>query len=412
MTDRQVSSFYRILPLYIVIFIGFVGYSLMITTMTPMILEDSGGILGSLPFEGERTIILGILLALYPLGQFLGAPVIGALSDGFGRRPILLISLLITTVCYSIFAYSLQIKNLSLFMAVAFLGGLSEANIVIAQSVIADVTEAGSRTRLFAYITLSASAAFLVGPLAGGKLADSNLVSWFSYATPYWVVFLILILTWVFTFSVFRETRPPAAGQRVKYAEAVTNWLTVFSSGKLRIIYFVNFLIYFAIFGFFRAFPMYIVDEFGMGVSRVSNYIAWNAVPVVIGSIWLAGFLAKRFTPMRITVYSAIVLGISMFAIIIPGVEWMLWITLFMPGLALAVALPSCASMLSLMVSGEEQGHVLGNNLSLEVAAEVLSGLAAGVLAAMFIKLPIAALSAIAVAAALVLAAVGRRRGA
>lgn len=409
MTDRQSTSFIRIVPLYIVIFIGFVGYSLMITTMTPMILGDSGGILGSLPFEADRAIILGIVLSLYPLGQFLGSPVIGALSDGFGRRPVLLVSLLVTTVCYSIFAYSLQIMNLPLFMAVAFIAGLSEANIVIAQSAIADVTDDRSRTRLFAYITLSASAAFLVGPIAAGKLADSNLVPWFSYATPYWATFLILILTWVFTFSVFGETRPPVAGQKVRYVEALTNWLTVFSSGRLRIIYFVNFLLYFAIFGFFRAFPMYIVDEFGMGVSRVSNYIAWNAVPVVVGSLWVAGYLARRFTPRRITIYSGIVFGVSIMAIIIPGVEWALWVTLFLPGLALAVALPSCASMLSLMVSGDEQGHVLGNNLSLEVAAEVLSGLAAGVLAAMFIKLPIIVLSVIAVAAALILAAVGRR---
>lgn len=409
MTDRLSTSFVSILPLYIVIFIGFVGYSIMITTMTPMILGDSGGILATLPFEADRAIVLGIVLSLYPLGQFLGSPVIGALSDGFGRRPVLLVSLFVSTVCYSIFAYSLQIKNLPLFMAVAFIAGLSEANIVIAQSAIADVTDDKSRTRLFAYITLSASAAFLVGPLAAGKLADSDLVSWFSYATPYWAMFLILVVTWVFTFSVFGETRPPVPAHKVRYAEALTNLLTVFSAGRLRIIYFVNFLIYFSIFGFFRAFPMYIVDEFGMGVSRVSNYIAWNAVPVVVGSLWIAGYLARRFTPRRITTYSAVVFGVSMFAIIVPGVEWALWLTLFLPGLALAVALPSCASMLSLMVGGEEQGHVLGNNLSLEVAAEVLSGLAAGVMAAMFIKLPIVVLSVIAVAASLILVAAVRK---
>ena len=65
----------------IVIFIGFLGYSLTITILTPLILEGSDTLLGSLPFMADPTIILGVVLAIYPVGQFFGAPVMGALSD-------------------------------------------------------------------------------------------------------------------------------------------------------------------------------------------------------------------------------------------------------------------------------------------------------------------------------------------
>jgi len=410
MSDQENSGFFRILPLYIVIFIGFVGYSLMITILTPMILGDTGGILKSFPFETARTIALGIVLALYPLGQFFGSPVIGALSDGFGRRPVLLVSLVATIVLYAVSAIALGIKSLPIFMAASFLAGISEANVVIAQSAIADVTPGSGRTRFFAYITLSASGAFLIGPILGGKLADPSIVSWFSYSTPYWFVTVMLALTWLLTYFAFRETRPPVSGVKVKYAEALTNLLTVFSSGRLRIIYLVNFLIYIAIFGFFRAFPMYIVESFGLGVSKVSNYIAWNAVPVVIGSLWIAGYLAKRYSSYRITIYSSVLFGVSMLAVVIPGAEWMLWVTLFTPGLALCVALPACASMLSQKAGAEQQGHVLGNNLSLEVAAEVLSGVAAGVVAAAFIELPIIVFAVVVVIAAVVLYLFGDER--
>ena len=75
---------------------------------------------------------------------------------------------------------------------------------------------------------------------------------------------------------------------------------------------------------------------------------------------------------------------------------------------ALAVALPACASMLSLMVSADEQGSVLGNNQSLQVGAEALSGFAAGVLAAFAIQLPLIALAVVAVFAALLLAVEGK----
>ena len=410
-SDPDGSNFFRILPLYIVIFIGFLGYSLMITILTPMILDDSGGILASFPFKIDRTIVLGVVLALYPLGQFFGSPVMGALSDRFGRRPVLLLSLAVTTACYSVFAYSIEIKHLPLLMLISVITGLAEANIVIAQSSVADVSTAATRSRLFGYVYLSASSAYVVGPLLGGKLADPSLVPWFGYATPYWAVFFLLAATLAFTFAVFRETHPTESRRSVSYTEAFTGLLRVFDPGRTRIIFLVNFLVYFAVFGFFRSYPMYLVDEFKMNVEQVSDFIAWVAVPIVLANLWITGFLAKRYAPRSIAIYSVTLFAAFMVAIVVPPQEGALWVTLFMAGLALAVALPACAAMLSLMVSEREQGRVLGSNQSLQVGAEALSGFAAGLLAAVFFKLPLIALAGIAAVAAGVLALRGKGGG-
>ena len=127
MSTRTESSFLRILPLFIVIFIGFVGYSLTITILTPLILEEGEALLKSLPFTSDPTIVLGIVLAIYPIGQFFGAPIMGALSDRFGRKPILLISLTITTICFGGLGYAINIENLSLFIVISLIMGLAEA---------------------------------------------------------------------------------------------------------------------------------------------------------------------------------------------------------------------------------------------------------------------------------------------
>ena len=410
MTDNRKSGFIRILPLYFVIFIGFFGYSLMITIFTPLILDNSGGILDSLPFRVDRSIVLGVMLMLYPLGQFLGSPVLGAMSDRFGRRPILLVSLFVIAVCYALFAFSLQMSNLPAVMVISVIMGLADADIVTAQSAIADVSTQENRSRLFGYIYLSASSAYVAGPLVGGKLADPSILPWFDYATPYWAVFILLIFAFALTYFVFRETRVHAEGTKTGYFEAFTNMLTIFMPGRIRIIYLVNFLIYFSIFGFFRSYPMYLVDRYHMGVGRVSDFIAWVAVPIVFANLWLTGYLAKQFPPRRITVYSTLLFGIFTFVIILPSYEGALWVTLFLPGLALALALPACASMLSLMVSADEQGGVLGNNQSLQVGAEALSGFAAGLLAALVIELPLIALAGVAVFAAVLLAVAGKGR--
>ncbi|HTR75489.1 MAG TPA: MFS transporter, partial [Solirubrobacterales bacterium] len=115
----------RVAPLYLVVFIGFVGYSLMITVFTPLLLSDGGGMLPASSSISERTLVLGALLALYPLAQFVGAPILGALSDRFGRRPVLLCSLAASAVLYLGIALALHLRSLPLLMVACLLAGLS-----------------------------------------------------------------------------------------------------------------------------------------------------------------------------------------------------------------------------------------------------------------------------------------------
>jgi DHA1 family tetracycline resistance protein-like MFS transporter len=386
----------RVLPLYLVVFIGFVGYSLMITVFTPMILADDGGLLPSSSSISERTLVLGALLALYPLAQFVGAPVLGALSDRFGRRPVLLTSLAASAACYAGIALALDARSLPLLMIACLLAGLSEANIAIAQSAIADVAPPARRSRLFGYVYLSSSLAYVVGPLAGGKLADPTLVSWFDFSTPYWAVALLLLATLALTAARFRETHTPSPGAPLALGRAFASVGAAFARGRLRPLFLANFVLYLAIFGFFRVYPIYLVDHFGMGISRVSEFIAWVAVPIVIANLGLVGFLSRRLDPRRLTVRFGLVLAVALAAVVVPHPEGALWLTLAACALALAICLPSMASMISQAVGPEEQGSALGSNQSLQVGAEGLSGLAGGGLAAISTVLPLPAMGALA----------------
>ena len=99
-----------LLPLYLVIFTGFCGYSLMITLFVPMLM-GANGFLAADATTGQRSLVLGILLAVYPLGQFLGSPVLGALSDRYGRKPVLTVSLFIAVAAYLLIALARLDRN-------------------------------------------------------------------------------------------------------------------------------------------------------------------------------------------------------------------------------------------------------------------------------------------------------------
>ena len=400
----------RVAPLYLVVFIGFVGYSLMITVFTPLILNDTGDLLPADTSTATRTLVLGALLSLYPLAQFVGSPIMGALSDRFGRRRVLLISLVASTACYALIGLALEIHSLALLMGACLLAGLGEANIAIAQSAIADVAAPSQRSRLFGYVYLSSSLAYVAGPLAGGKLADPSLVSWFGYPVPFWAVAGLLALTIAVTAVSFRETHPPARGVPVGLGRAFANVGRAFARSPIRPLFAANFVLYLAIFGFFRVYPIYLVDEYAMGVSEVSEFIAWVAVPIVVANLGLVAALSRRLAPREMTVRFGAVLGVCLALVVVPRPEGWLWLTLGACALALAICLPAMAAMISAAVDEKRQGAALGSNQSLQVGAEGVSGLGGGGLAAISTALPLPALGALALVGAGMLTRPAARR--
>jgi MFS family permease len=376
-----------VLPLYVVVFVGFLGYSLMITVFTPMILRSDGGMVAPSTGSVTRSVVLGFLLCLYPLGQFLGSPVLGAWSDRLGRRPVLVASLSAAVLWYAVMAVALLLRNLPLLMVAAFLGGLGEANISIAQSSIADVARPSDRNRLFGYVYVSSSLAYVVGPLAGGQLANHHLAGWFGYPTPFAVVAALLLVTLLAVVISFPESHRPSPGHGGALG-SFANLASVVFDRALRPLYLVNFLLYLAIFGFFRVYPMYLVRTFHLDVARESLFVAWVAVPIVATNVFLVGWLSKRWSPRALTFASGLATGILLFVLPLPGRLHVLWVTLGLTALALAVCLPSSATTLSLAADHDAQGKVLGTNQSLQVGAEALSGVAGGLAAAALVELP------------------------
>ncbi len=133
---------------------------------------------------------------------------------------------------------------------------------------------------------------------------------------------------------------------------------------------------------------MYLVRVFHLGVARESIFVAWVAVPIVVANLWLVGRLSARWSATVLTVASGLATGGLLVVLPFPGVLDLLWPTLGLTALAVAVCLPSCATMLSLTADDTEQGHVMGNNQSLQVGAEAISGIVGGLAAAAVIELP------------------------
>jgi len=161
-----------------------------------------GIILPLLPFWAQRfgagPVAVGLVLTIYALAQFLFAPVLGTLSDRYGRRPIILAALLTEALSLALSALA---GSLFILLIARFIGGLGASNIGSAQAVVADVTPAEGRARGMGLVGAAIGLGFVVGPALGGVLAPLGT------AVPFWVAMLVALANALLVLRFLPETR-------------------------------------------------------------------------------------------------------------------------------------------------------------------------------------------------------------
>src|SRR6266480_1894962 len=177
-------------PLFLMaltIFIDFTGFGLVIPLL-PFWAEHLGA--------GPAGV--GLILTVYALAQFIFTPVLGKLSDHYGRKPVIFSSLLIEAVS---FAFTALAGSLPLLLLARFIGGLGASNIGSAQALVADVTPPQGRARGMGMIGAAIGLGFVVGPALGGVLAPLGT------AVLFWVAMLVALANALLVLRFLPETR-------------------------------------------------------------------------------------------------------------------------------------------------------------------------------------------------------------
>jgi DHA1 family tetracycline resistance protein-like MFS transporter len=172
---------------------------------------------------GTGYILLGGMVAMYPIMQFFATPVLGQLSDRYGRRPILALSLFGTALGYVLFAVGILLKSIPLLFVARALDGLTGGNVSVAQAAIADLTLPKDRTKNFGLIGAAFGFGFILGPFLGGTLADPSVVSWFTAATPFWFAAILATFNTLSVLWFFSETNQHLRPIEVEFARSVRN---------------------------------------------------------------------------------------------------------------------------------------------------------------------------------------------
>ena len=170
----------------------------LIFPILPALLREVG-------HTSEVATLLGIMLALYSACQFLFSPILGVLSDRFGRRPILLVSLAGAAIDYLVMAFAPELWLLVLGRAIA---GITSANMAVATAYITDISTEEQRAKRFGYFHAMFGIGFIIGPVLGGILGD------YWVRAPFIVAAILNGINFALALFVLPESRPGAPGTK------------------------------------------------------------------------------------------------------------------------------------------------------------------------------------------------------
>jgi DHA1 family tetracycline resistance protein-like MFS transporter len=317
-----------------------------------------GIIIPLLPFYAETfgasPLTIGMLFAAFSVAQLVAAPLLGHWSDSWGRRPVLIVSLLGTVVSFVMLAVA---HSLAMLFAARVVDGLSGGNITTARAYIGDIATDENRAKYFGLLGASFGLGFIIGPGLSGVFAH------ISYTAPIWAAAAITLIAMLMAWFWLPETV-----HRV-HAMAGSPWRALrelTARPGLRVLLAIDFL-YWASFAVFQStFALFGARRFGFDATR-TGYIL--AVFGVLGVIVQGGMVAptvRRLGEKRTLIVGLVITAVSWTAAALAHSVPMFLLTLVPAALGLGFCTPAMGSLVSGAAGKHEQGRVQGAAGALE----------------------------------------------
>jgi MFS transporter, DHA1 family, tetracycline resistance protein len=308
---------------------------------------------------------IGIIVAAYSFIQFLFNPILGKLSDRFGRRPLILISLMCTITSYLIFAVS---HSFALLFFSRILAGFGGSNLGVAQAYIADITTKQERSKGMGMIGVAFSMGFVFGPIIGGILSKYGypIVGIGSAAFSF--------IAFIFTFIFLKESLNQKS-EKSFHKKKIFDWKFTFQTIRhpdVGLLILLFFIITFSMANIYGTFALLGYKHYSFTDQQIGYLFG---IMGVTGSLVQGGFI--KLVSEKISEKTTIIIGTfcMIFGLgLLPFGGNFLGLALIISIQAVGTGLlqPTVLSMISKYSNEQEQGAVLGINQSLSALARVL----------------------------------------
>ncbi|MBK9713922.1 MAG: MFS transporter [Kouleothrix sp.] len=341
--------------IFVTVFVDMLGYGIVIPLL-PLYVERlaAGGTL------------VGLLGSLYALAQSFGGPLLSGLSDRHGRRPVLLVCLLGTSLAYVLLGLA---DTLWLVVAAILLDGLTGGNLSTAQAYIADTTPPEERAGGFGLVSAAFGVGMMAGPILGGALSRYGL------SAPAFAAAAIAFANVTFGLLVLPESLPPEQRSRAALIRLnpVGQLVEAMRLRGTRGLLLTILLLNLAFSGLQSNFPIFSGARFGWDAAANALFYAFVGVCAVVTQAVLLGWLRRRFGDRALALGGMALMAATLALMALAPQDWMLYPIVALLAIGSNLSIPCLTSLLSSRVGPAGQGRLMGN-LQLVLTAALVGG--------------------------------------
>jgi MFS transporter, DHA1 family, tetracycline resistance protein len=354
----------QLIPIFIVVFVDILGFSI---------------ILPLLPFYASQVNAadssVGPLIASYSLCQFIAAPILGNLSDAWGRRPVLLYSQFGSFAGFILLGLAMHLPHpLAWLFAGRMIDGLSGGNLTVAQAYISDVTEPRERAKVFGMIIgVSFGLGFTIGPGLGAIISSR-----YGYDITAYLAALFSLSSIIATFRLLPETqhqRDESGPRGLAMYTRVLDYLRIVELRPLLAVFFflsLPFTIYTTMFALFAK------KQLDFDVKQAGYFLALVGL---LGVVWQGGFIGpivKRFGEYRSMMIGLVASAAGLYYVVAVDVWWKLIFVAILFSFGHSVSRPALTSLIAQAAPPNRRGGVFGAMTSIESVTRIIGPVLGG----------------------------------
>ncbi|MDN3505608.1 MAG: MFS transporter [Simkaniaceae bacterium] len=372
----------RFFPVLLTYFIDTFGLAIVYPIFTPLFLKPHFNLLA----EGtlfQRTFLLGLLIASFPLAQFFGAPLIGSTSDRLGRKKVLMGTISGGIIGYLLTGLGIQMRVLPLLWIGRTITGFFAGNLSICLAAISDISHTQrERTRNFGWIGVLGGLGFVLAILCGGSFSNPDLDIFFRPDIPFFITAGLSAINLALLIQFYKESHKAKHHDKIDFFKSIKSIGKAIRSKEVRGIYIVYFLFMLCWIPSMQFLSTYLIDVYNVSINVITLTF------VSIGLIWsLANFLinpllSRILKSSRTFYFGLAFLSIFLYLTLIPREPLFLFLFHFFVA-TLAAALSWTNGLATISLSGEKhmQGSILGVNQSIVAVASILGPIIGGIIA-------------------------------
>lgn len=321
----------------------------------------------------DEALMVAMIPVLYAGAQFFAAPLLGKLSDRYGRKPVLLISIFGSALGYFLFGIGGALWVLFLSRLI---DGFTAGNASIAGAYIADVTEPQDRAKNYGFIGMAWGLGFVLGPALGGLLSEISLNA------PAYGAAILSLLSAIVGYFILPESLPAERREttplRLADLNPFASILELLRRPAVGGLLMVQCLFFFVFNGNNSMLSVFMIDKFAVQPWQIAVLFAVGGIAMAVMQGGLVGPLVQRFRERPLATYSLLIQALATIGIVTVPALWMLYPVSVINSLGTGLIWPTLGALLANSVSHDEQGKVSGVGTALGSLMSILGPLWAG----------------------------------